>query len=992
MTHMSRELLAHQRVSHRKLLLAAASSAIALAVAAPATAQTAAPGTAPAADEAQEIVVTGIRGSLQRNLDIKRDAPGVVDAISAEDIGKFPDSNVASALQRLPGVSIQRSGQRGEATGVSIRGFGGGFVDTLYDGRHISTATGGRNVDFTTVGADFVGRLSVYKTPDVELSTSSIGGTIDVQFPKPFDRPGLHLSASASGSYQDRDKKAVPTGGVLVSDTFADDTIGVLADLAYSRHDTKTNHVFIPGWIGQQGGGVLGLFKCQLTAVCNPGDKVDANRTGQANWVPQQTGIDQSYNKDERIDGRVAVQWKPTDSLLLTIDDNFSRQTLHFTDYGYAAWFNGGDLRNIKLDSNGTAVDFNQFGTPMDFNANQGRNIFETNQLGVNLKWTLMEGLTLDVDGAVARSTRNPGRKGYNDSMDIGYGGTNCANPAPAGSTFSAEQCGKNADGSPIFLSTVLGANTGVTILGPSSDFYPQIHDIGPAGNVSNFTNQAVIGSHVIVRGAGYNTDLVKQIRATLGWKKDGFSVKLGGQYVTDKLYGENTSTFSNGVFASRSGYGTCSGRTGGSGGGICPLPASDYQGLITTSGFIPGYKGSLGPAFIVYNPYPIYAALEQTGGSVAPTLDAGSIFAITEKTYAFFFKSDFETEIAGMPFHLSAGIRDEGTHLSSSAQGRQLLGLARPAGDPTLIQPDPALGPKHDGFSAPTTIIGKSNYNYILPSLDAKLNILPNLLIRLDASKTLTRPGLGALKPTVNLGTLRVGSLSASGGNPYLKPYLSDNFDAAAEWYYQRNSYFSVDFYLKHITNFIVGGVSTQTINNVIDPSTGQVAKFNVNAQINGPEATVRGVEIAWQQVFADTGFGVQANATIPSTNRKYNPADVTGSAFSITGLAKSANLVAFYDKHGIQARVAVNWRDEYLSGLGQGQGGTYGAEPVYVDQQTQVDASASYDINKQITVYVEGTNLNNSNFSTHGRFKNQILDIFNYGRRYVFGARYHF
>jgi TonB-dependent receptor len=968
---MSHELLAHQRVSHRKLLLAAASSAIALAVAAPATAQTAAPGTAPAADEAQEIVVTGIRGSLQRNLDIKRDAPGVVDAISAEDIGKFPDSNVASALQRLPGVSIQRSGARGEATGVSIRGFGGGFVDTLYDGRHISTATGGRNVDFSTVGADFVGRLSVYKTPDVELSTSSIGGTIDVQFPKPFDRPGLHVSASASGSYQDRSKKVVPTGGVLVSDTFADDTIGILADVAYSRHDTKTNHVFIPGWIGQQGttNGVttLGLYKCQLTAVCNPGDKVDANRTGQANWVPQQQGIDQSYNKDERIDGRVAVQWKPTDNILLTIDDNYSRQTIHSTDYGYAAWFNGGDLRNVKLDSNGTAVDFNQFGTPMDFNANLARNIFETNQIGANLKWDLMEGLTLDVDGAIARSTRNPGKNGYSDSMDIGYGGTN-------GST------------------TVLGANTGVTILGPSSDYLPQIHDIGPSGDVSRFTDQTVIGSHVIVRGAGYNTDLVKQLRATLGWKKDGFSVKLGGQYVTDKLYGENTSTFSNGVFASRSGYGTCSGRTGGSTGGICPLPASVYQGTISTSNFIPGYKGSLGPSIIVYDPYQVYNLLEQTGGSVKPTLDAGSIFAITEKTYAFFFKTDFEAEIAGMPFHVSAGIRDEGTHLSSSAQGRQLLGLARPAGDPTLIQPDPALGPKHDGYSDATTITGKSNYNYILPSIDAKLNILPNLLVRLDASKTLTRPGLGALKPTVNLGTLRVGSLSASGGNPYLKPYLSDNFDAAAEWYYQRNSYFSVDFYLKHITNFIVGGVSQQTINNVIDPSTGKVAIFNVNAQINGPEATVRGVEIAWQQVFGNTGFGVQANATIPSTNRKYNPADVTGAAFSITGLAKSANLVAFYDKHGIQARVAVNWRDEYLSGLGQGQGGTYGAEPVYVDQQTQVDASASYDINKQITVYVEGTNLNNSNFSTHGRFKNQVLDVYNYGRRYVFGARYHF
>jgi len=972
MTHMSRELLAHQRVSHRKLLLAAASSAIALAVAAPATAQTAAPATAPAADEAQEIVVTGIRGSLQRNLDIKREAAGVVDAISAEDIGKFPDSNVASALQRLPGVSIQRSGARGEATGVSIRGFGGDFVDTLYDGRHISTATGGRGVDFTTVGADFVGRLNVFKTPDVEYSTSSIGGTIDVEFPKPFDRPGLHVAATASGSYQDRSKKAVPTGGVLISDTFADDTIGVLADVAYTRHDTKTNHVFIPGWIGQKGtdpsgATFFGVFKCQLTATCNPGDQVNANRTGTPAWVPQQQGIDQSYNKDERIDGRVAVQWKPTDSLLLTVDDNISRQTVHSTDYGYAAWFNGGDLRNVKLDSNGTAVDFNQFGTPMDFNANRSRNIFETNQFGVNLKWDIMEGLTFDVDGAIARSTRNPGKNGYSDSMDIGYGGTN-------GST------------------TVLGANTGVAILGPSSDYYPQIHDIGPSGNVSRFTDQSVIGSHVIVRGAGYNTDLVKQLRATLGWKKDSFSVMLGGQYIEDKLHGENTSTFTNGVFASRSGYGTCSGRTGGSTGGICPLPASVYQGTIGTSNFIPGYKGTLGPSIIVYDPYQVYGLLESTGGSVAPSLDPGSIFNITEKTYAFFFKTNFEADIAGMPFHLSAGIRDEGTHLTSAGLGRHLLGLRIPPGDPTLIQPDPNLGPLHDGFSATSTLVAKSNYNYLLPSLDAKLNILPNLLVRLDASRTLTRPGLGNLKPNFSLGTLRVGSLSASGGNPNLKPYLSDNFDAGAEWYYQRNSYFAVDFYLKHISNFIVGGVTTQSIDNVKDPSTGNTALFNFNQVVNGPEATVKGVEIALQQVFGDTGFGFQANATIPTTNRKYDPTNVTGGAFTITGLAKSANFVGFYDKHGIQARVAINWRDTYLSGLGQGQGGAYGAEPVYVDKQLQVDASASYDLTKQVTLFVEGTNLNNSNYSTHGRFSNQVLDIYNYGRRYTFGARFHF
>ncbi|WCM25130.1 TonB-dependent receptor [Sphingomonas sp. QA11] len=966
---------AQDRVSIRKLLLTAASGVIALVSVTPALAQEAASAGASESITAEEedVIVTGIRGSLQRNLDIKRAASGVVDAISAEDLGKFPDSNVASALQRLPGLSIQRSGARGDATGVSIRGFGGDFVDTLYDGRHISTATGGRGVDFTTVGSDFVGRLSVYKTPDVELSTSAIGGTIDVSLPKPFDRDGFHLAATASGSLQSRDGNVRATGGALVSNTFADDTIGVLADVAYTRRDTTSNHVFVPGWVGAN------FAPCQTGPIgssCSPtSDSTTAawanpaNRNSVLTWFPQQQGIEQTNTRDERVDGRIAIQWRPTDSMVLTIDDNYSRQTVHSSAYGYAAWFNGSDLRNVKYDSNRTVVDFNQFGTPMDFNANQSRNIYETNQVGANLKWDVIEHLTFELDGAISRSTRNPGNNGYSDSMDIGYGGTN-------GST------------------TILGANTGLSILGPSSDYLPQIHDVGPAGNVGQFTNQSLIGSHVIVRGAPYNTDLVKQLRGSLGWNKDGFSVKLGAQYIEDKLTQQSTSTFSNGVFASRSGYGTPSGRPGGSSGGIAPLPSTVYQGTIGTGNFIPGYKGSLAPSIIVYDPYQVYKLLEASGGSVAPTLDPGSILEVREKTYAIFFKAAFDNEIAGMPFHIAAGIRNEGTTVNTTAVGRQVLGLSIPAGDPTLIQPNPALGPNtpKDGYSAQQPISRRSSYSYFLPSLDAKLEITPNLIFRLDASRTLTRPALADLRPTVNLGTLRVGSLSASGGNPDLKPYLSDNFDAAVEWYYQRNSYFAANFYLKHITNFIVGGVTQGPINNVIDPSTGKLAIFNINSRVNGPEATVKGVELALQHVFGGSGFGFNANATLPTSNRPYDATNVSGGSFSITGLAKSANFVGFYDKNGFQIRGAVNWRDKYLLALGQGQGGTFGAEPVFVDQQLQVDASASYDITKQITVFGEVTNINNSTYSTHGRFDNQVLDVWSYGRRFTFGARFHY
>jgi TonB-dependent receptor len=202
-----------------RFMMSGATCAIVVAMATPAFAQNAAQdsvsatASASVAPEDREIIVTGIRGSLQRNLDVKKNAPGVVDAISAEDIGKFPDPNVAASLQRLPGVSVQVSGNRGEATGVTVRGFSGDFNETLYDGRHISTATGGRAVDFSTVGSDFVGQLSVYKTPDVSLSASAIGATIDIAFPKPFDHPGFHMAATISGSVQDRKGMSCPRAG-----------------------------------------------------------------------------------------------------------------------------------------------------------------------------------------------------------------------------------------------------------------------------------------------------------------------------------------------------------------------------------------------------------------------------------------------------------------------------------------------------------------------------------------------------------------------------------------------------------------------------------------------------------------------------------------------------------------------------------------------------------------------------------------------------------
>jgi iron complex outermembrane receptor protein len=944
---------------------------VALASSAPAMAQQSSSASANPS-ELEEVVVTGIRESLQRNLDMKREATGVVDVISSEDIGKFPDSNVAASLQRVPGVSIQRSGTRGEPTGITVRGFGGDFNETLFDGRRISTATGntgGRAVDFSTVGADFVSSLTVMKTPDVTLSTSSIGATVNVMYPKPFDQPGPRFVTSASGSMQDEAGEIKPTAGVLFSNTFADDKFGVLADVIYTERSTDTNRVFVSGWVGGQ------FAPCQLTPTC-VGDEIDDKSI--VGWWQQQYGAEQSQVNDERIDGRIAFQWRPSDRLLLTVDDNYSRQKLVTETYGFALWFGLNDLRNVQMDGNGTVLDFIQPGTPMDLNAGLTTQLRETNQIGINLKFDASDNLSFDFDVSYAKSEQNPDGQGV-DNADIGYGGD-------------------------------LGTALGVRVTGDSSDTLPQLTTFGPSGDQSRYLDPSVIGSHVLVRQAQKNSDELKQARIAATWKQDGLRLDAGASLVDDNFQLQQSNTFTNNFWQAFAGYGGPSGRSSG-----VIVPTNLYRGTIGTGGFIPGFSGggALPSQLLVYDPRGLYGFLQGLGnpyqsaipgfnypnagecasstppalcayaGSLDLALDPGSVQDITERTWSAFVRAAFEVDVAGRPFHFSAGVRNERTDVTSSGIGRLPILLTVSDADPTLLSTT---------YSPTQPISTKSKYSYLLPSMDMKLEVTPEVHARFSASRTLTRPAINFLTPVLNVGALpRIGALTADGGNPALKPYLSDNFDLAVEWYYQQNSYASVNYFIKDVTNFIVQGTQRQTINNVIDPSTGQPAVYTVSQRVNGPDATVDGFEFAWQHVFGDTGFGFNANVTLVDTDKPYNRYDISQSGFAVTGLADSANFVGFYDKNGFEVRVAANWRDEYLLQFGQNQNtGAFGAEPTFVNASLQIDLTTSYQLTDQLNVFFEALNVTNETMSTHGRFDNQLLDVFAYGRRYALGARF--
>jgi iron complex outermembrane recepter protein len=915
-----------------------------------------------------EIVITGIKQSLQRNMDIKRNSSGVVDAITAEDIGKFPDSNIAASLQRVPGVSIQRAGARGEPTGITVRGFGGDFNETLIDGRRISTASGGRSVDFSTVGADFVGGVSVMKTPDVTMGSNSIGATVNISYPKPLDSTGQKISAAISGSMQDMAGDTNPTFGALYSNTFADDTIGLLVDFVSSKHETEANHVFVSGW---QGGKVR---PCQLTATCSQAQiDLPASETPGAlvSWSQIQFGAEQNQTTDERIDGRIAFQWQPNDQLLLTIDDNYSRQDIETFNYGFGAWFDFNAFRNVKQDANGTIVDFVNLEDVMNLNAGISRSLLETNQIGANLKYQATDNLAFNFDLSHAESELNPNGQNSADNMDTGYGGT-------------------------------LGCDMGVRVTGDSSNHLPEMSTYGPSCIESRVNDPTVIGSHVIVRTRQENTDTIDQFKFITSWSEDNLKLDVGASYVDDNFTLQNSNTFANNFWQTWAGYGTPSGRTTG-----VILPANMPRSTASTSNFIPGFKGNdaLMPDLLVYNPFDVYNFLEGLGnpqtqnipgynydccgtrytGKLDLALDPGSVQDITETTFSLFLKIGFDTEIGDLPFHVNAGVRREQTDVTSEGVGRLPTQLTLSPADPTLLTTT---------FSTSKPISTSHDYSFLLPSLDLKLELSEDLNLRFDASRTLTRPAINFLTPVLNVGALpRVGALNANGGNPKLEPFLSDNIDLALEWYYDENSYVAGNMFVKDVTNFIVQGSQRQTINDVIDPSTGQKAQYTVSQRVNGPKARVDGFELAWQHMFGESGFGFNANTTIVNTDKPYDRDDLSQSGFAVTGLADSMNFVGFYDKNGFELRVALNWRDEYLLQFGQGQNiSEYGSEPTFVNESTQIDLSASYKFSEQFNVFLEATNLTNETLSTHGRYDNQLLDAWAYGSRYTVGVRYRF
>lgn len=949
----------------------------------------------PNSDQLQEVVVTGIRASLQKSLDIKENAIGVVDAISDEDIGQFPDASLGEAMQRIPGVTVDRGATSstggapvsvGNASGVTIRGLGSSFNETLLDGRPMASAgTGSYAFDYASLGTDFVSEIDVLKTPDFSLSSGDIGGTVNIKLPTPFDHPGPQARAFVSSTDSTNDGQFTPAYGVLASDTFFDNKVGILIDGDYTDQKDFENHLDIAGWEGTY------LNSCQMSGgptctsstgvpLAQPYSQVTDNLSESTtpkntvpSWFIQDYALYADRTDDRRKDGRLVIQFHPTDATMVTVDDTYSDDRLLAYRSEYSVWFNSTALNNVTTDGNGTITDFDYGPEPTDFDADYDGSYIKNNEFGLNVVWSPSDSWTGELDADQSASWLNPGQQLSNLDSDIGYGPSTAA----AGATN--------------------GWYGGVVV--PGGNGLPYLSSYGPNNDEGNVlgTNPYILGSHVFPIQQANSSDYINQVKLDAAWRPDNDTkLEFGAQLVEDTRNSWEQDTFTNNAWQLWGGYGPLSNNPAGHG---QALPASLFGASISTANFLPGWSNNsqLPSSILEFNPYSVLNYLVSlgqaganpgtigagyppyTGGYPSLVLSPGSVAFIQQKTYSPFVTLEHTFNLGGMPLKADLGLRDERTQAETG-------GLETPLESLTV---DPSDHTAFDFNLGPSTFTTQSNdYNYFLPSLDLNLMALPNLKIRFDASRTLTQPPLSYITPTLSE-TGRVGALTATGNNPQLLPYLSNNFDLGGEWYYGANDYVSVDGYFKHVSQFPELETNIVTINGVIDPTTGQLAQFAETTYENGPTANVDGVEVTWQQMLWNSGFGYQANGNIIHTNKTYNPYIYTNQ-FALPGIGDSVNFVGFYQNRGFQARLAVNWQATQFLAFGQQQNNSAtGTEPTFLEGSTEVDFSMSYDIDSHVSVFFEALNLNDAEYVTHGRFDNQLLDVIDYGRSFTMGVR---
>ena len=926
---------------------------------------------APQADDAtaiDEIVVTGFRASLANALNIKRREAGVVDAISAEDIADFPDTNLAESIQRIPGVSIDRDA--GEGRSITVRGLSSEFTRTRINGIESQATTGatdssggvnrGRGFDFNVFASELFNNITVRKTASADVEEGSLGATVDLRTSRPFDYQGFTAAASIQDGYNDLSQTWSPRFAVLASNTAFDGQIGALFSLAYSKKDSLEEGFSSVRW------GPAGPLPGQPTSADGgfQNTSVLPGGTAAAGGIfhPRIPRYGRLTHEQERTGATLSFQFKPNNGkTLLTFDSLFSKLDSTRRENFLEAWSfsrnasQGGkpevDIVNTVVDPNTGEMVYAVF-NDVDLRTENRFDILETEftQNTLNLEQQFTD--TFRFSGAIGRS--------------------------------------KSDFGNPLQVNAIIDRQN---VAGYSWDFRDNrdLPLIGYGFDVTNpnswgFTGPTAAQPRSELRlSSSYQTNTITTAEGAFEWDAtEVFTFKAGASRKKYESIGTGFSRLNGNNEAPALPAGTSMASvtqllTGF--GRNLDLPSGS-----ATSWIIPDLEALKGIFKWDCNCNTGVAGGDFRLLGLESTASLASWREVTETDTGYWVQADWDTSLFGIPFRGNVGVRQVKTEVEA-------LGYS-------------AIG----GVAVAAS--GRTEYDDTLPALNLAIEPIENLQIRFAAAKVMARPPVPNLVPVFTISALTAPNPSASLGNTQLEPFRAKTYDLSVEWYFAPESLLSFAYFYKDISTYIQTTITKLTyaqltaLNPAAFPAGARDAalQFDYSTPANTPGGPLKGFEISYQQPFTFlpgmlSHFGTQLNYTHVESEIDYCTTS-TCAAFvtaNLVNLSPNAwNATLYYDDGTLNARISAAYRDDYYQQVPAANGGTRGIAVTGKTETTSIDGSASYKLTDELTLTLEGINLTDEpNRQYHGDVGGERNSTYVYqhtGRQIFVGARYKF
>lgn len=851
--------------------------------------------------DTETVVVSGYRQSLEKAVDIKRETIGFSDSIIATDIADFPEQNLAEALQRLPGVTIERT--RGLGTRAAVRGLPTEFTQVTINNLATASGNGGRAVDFDMFASELMQRITVHKSPTAADEEGGIAGSIAIRTARPFDFTGLKLVGSAEGAYNSISEALDPKYSVLASNTWGAWGVLVSASMGDRTNRTDSNSGinfrpmfrFLEASAPRNTQAAAVLARDAGVVVKNMKDR---NETGRI--IFQDKVGDRIYlDKQHKWGVSTSLQYKPSDSFSVSFDALFGGYKPHQDTYDAAAYSasSKSTLQTIHAFDNKTLSEYGMVvlrdvsytATQHEFLSTEYVNKTDYRQFGLDMDWQT---------GAWKISAL-AGYSGANSSHD--YGNTKHVAYKPTRTRWTEKG--------------------GETI--PSAD--PNTFDMYNTPKAYLF--EAYETTYEEVADDKY----AAQAQVNRAFNLDFFpalsSVDLGMRYTNtakERNYGEEK----------------IQGPTRGSTAWLNVRTLADST-LVKASDIVGGGAYSVRDISWAQIPNDYARATFRPAGFVSPFAPDG-YYKVQEEIFSFYGMANFDFHIASVPVSVNAGGRYVDTTVTS-------------AGYHQIQTSNGGTG----YTSAPVSSEG--SYKEFLPSFNAHADLWDGLVLRAAASQTLMRPALTdlAYKRTASWNSFRF-----TDGNPGLKPTYADQWEVGLEKYFDNGALVSGSYFFKRVAG-VVRSALTGTVKNVTkynaNGSVDGVYDFDVYQPVNADGSyDVNGFEIAAVVPFGMIhpwleGFGINANYTLLDSS-------LTGqSIINIptppVGLAKNTfNLTLYYENGPFEARASYNYKDRYVESIG------YEMYPIYRSAYGQLDISASYRIDEHFQIELKGINMSDT------------------------------